>query len=89
MVPLFPYALINLLMGLTPIKLLYYALATWIGMIPVVMVLVNAGTQLGKLQSINGIISPQIMASFVLIALFPYLAKVFIKLIKKNNSQHA
>lgn len=87
LVPVFPFFAINLLMGLTSIKTSTYAIASLIGMAPGTMVFVNAGTQLAKLDSIKGLLSPAIIASFLLLAVFPYLAKFILKIIRsKQNS---
>lgn len=75
LIPLFPYFIINVMMGLTNIRFIPYMLVSWIGMIPATMVYVNAGTQLGQLHSIRGILSPDLILSFILIGIFPLLAK--------------
>lgn len=86
LVPVFPFFAVNLLMGLTSIKTATYALASLVGMAPGSMVFVNAGTQLAKLDSIKGLLSPGIILSFVLLAIFPYIAKYVLKLIKNNKA---
>jgi len=75
LVPLFPFFIINLLMGLLPIRTWRYYWVSQLGMLPATAVYVNAGTQLGQLESTAGIISPSLLASFVLLAIFPLLAK--------------
>lgn len=75
LVPIFPFFLINLLMGLLPIGPWRYYWVSQLGMLPATAVYVNAGTQLGQLDSLSGIISAPLLASFVLLALFPLLAK--------------
>jgi pyruvate/2-oxoglutarate dehydrogenase complex dihydrolipoamide dehydrogenase (E3) component/uncharacterized membrane protein YdjX (TVP38/TMEM64 family) len=75
LVPLFPFFVINLLMGLLPIGTWRYYWVSQLGMLPATAVYVNAGTQLGQLESLSGIISPSLLASFVLLALFPLLAR--------------
>jgi len=82
LVPVIPFFAINLLMGLTSIKVATYFIASLIGMAPGTMVFVNAGTQLAKLDSLKGLLSPALIASFVLLAIFPYIAKYLLKLIK-------
>ena len=86
LVPIFPFFAINLLMGLTPIKTVTYMLASFIGMLPGTMVYVNAGTQLSKLDSMSGLLSPAMITSFVLLAVFPYCAKFLVQQIKKRTS---
>ncbi|MBK7300117.1 MAG: TVP38/TMEM64 family protein [Moraxellaceae bacterium] len=75
LVPLFPFFLINLLMGLTPIKAKTFYLVSQIGMLAGTIVYVNAGTQLAQLQSLSGIMSPSLLFSFVLLGIFPFIAK--------------
>ncbi len=83
LVPVVPFFVINLLMGLTPIKVLHYVVASWAGMLLGTAVYVNAGTQLSKLESLKGILSPSIILSFVLLAAFPHIARYLVKLFKK------
>ena len=83
LVPAIPFFVINLAMGLTPIKVWQYVLASWTGMLAGTIVYVNAGTQLSKLDSLSGILSPPIIISFLLLAAFPYIARRLLKLIKK------
>jgi dihydrolipoamide dehydrogenase len=75
LVPIFPFFVINLLMGLLPIKAWRYYWVSQLGMLPATAAYVNAGTQLGELESASGIISPGLLLSFVLLAVFPLLAK--------------
>ena len=88
LVPVIPFFAINLLMGLTSIKTATYFGASLIGMAPGTMVFVNAGTQLSRLDSIKGLLSPALIGSFVLLAVFPYIAKYLLNLIR-NKSTHA
>ena len=75
LVPIFPFFVINLLMGLLPIRPWRYYWVSQLGMLPATAAYVNAGTQLGELESAAGIISPGLLLSFVLLAVFPLLAK--------------
>lgn len=75
LVPLFPFFVINLVMGVLPIPLLRFYWVSQLGMLAGTAVFVNAGTQLGQLQGLSGILSPSLIASFVLLALFPWLAR--------------
>ncbi len=75
LVPLFPFFLINLAMGLTTIRVWTYAWVSAVGMLPGTMVYVNAGTQLGQLQQPGDILSPELIASFALLGVFPLLAR--------------
>ncbi|MEQ1837799.1 MAG: FAD-dependent oxidoreductase [Candidatus Nitrotoga sp.] len=75
LVPIFPFFLINLLMGLTPMKTRTFYWVSQIGMLAGTLVFVNAGTQLAQLQSLSGILSPALLFSFVLLGIFPIIAK--------------
>ncbi|MCG9787535.1 TVP38/TMEM64 family protein [Vibrio barjaei] len=75
LIPVFPFFLINLLMGLTPIKVSKYYLVSQLGMLPGTAVYLNAGTQLASINSLSGIVSPAVVASFALLGLFPLIAK--------------
>ncbi|WP_028304807.1 FAD-dependent oxidoreductase [Oceanospirillum maris] len=85
LVPVFPFFLINLLMGLTPIKTRTYYWVSQIGMLPGTLIYVNAGTQLGQLDSLSGIVSPEILLSFALLGVFPLIAKKIVALVKKRR----
>ena len=75
LVPVFPFFLINLLMGLTPINTSTYFWVSLVGMAAGTAVYVNAGTQLAALTSLSGILSPALIGSFALLATFPWLAR--------------
>jgi len=86
LVPLFPFFLINLVMGLTPVKTSVFYIASQLGMLPGTAVFVNAGTELGKIDSLQGIISPGIIFSFVLLALFPLIAKKALAIVEQRKA---
>ncbi|MBL8307114.1 MAG: FAD-dependent oxidoreductase [Rubrivivax sp.] len=75
LVPVFPFWLINLLMGLTPMGAGRFYLVSQLGMLAGTAVYVNAGTQLAAIQSPGDILSPALLGSFVLLGLFPLVAK--------------
>ena len=75
LVPVFPFWLINLLMGLTPMGAARFYLVSQVGMLAGTVVYVNAGTQLAAIQSPGDVLSPGLLGSFVLLGLFPLLAK--------------
>ncbi|HHP0458572.1 TPA: TVP38/TMEM64 family protein [Vibrio harveyi] len=75
LIPVFPFFLINLLMGLTPMTIARFYLTSQIGMLPGTAVYLNAGTQLATIDSLSGIVSPTVLASFALLGLFPIIAK--------------
>ncbi|WP_038176911.1 MULTISPECIES: TVP38/TMEM64 family protein [Vibrio] len=75
LIPVFPFFLINLLMGLTPLSTLRFYLISQLGMLPGTAVYLNAGTQLAQIDSLSGIVSPSVLLSFALLGLFPVIAK--------------
>lgn len=75
LLPLFPFFLVNILMGLTNIKTWTYYWVSQIGMLAGTFVYVNAGVQLAQIESLGDIISPTLLASFALLAIFPLIAK--------------
>ena len=85
LVPLFPFFVINLVMGLTSLKTKTFYGVSQLGMLAGTVVYVNAGTQLGKLESLSGILSPGLIGSFVLLGLFPLLAHKVVDAIKANK----
>ena len=85
LVPIFPFFVINLGMGVTPIKTWTFYWVSQLGMLAGTAVYVNAGTQLGQLESLAGILSPGILVSFTLLGLFPLIAKKIINLIKAKQ----
>ncbi|MES9844101.1 MAG: FAD-dependent oxidoreductase [Candidatus Sedimenticola sp. 6PFRAG5] len=86
LVPIFPFFVINLVMGLTPIRTWTYAWVSQVGMLAGTLVFVNAGTQLGKLESLSGILSPNLIFSFVLLGVFPLIAKKILQAIKARKA---
>lgn len=85
LVPLFPFFVINLLMALTPIRTLTFFLVSQLGMFPATVVYVNAGTQLAKIDSLAGIVSPGLVVSFTLLGLFPLVAKKTVEVIRARR----
>ena len=85
LVPIVPFFLVNLLFGLTTMKARTFYGVSQIGMLAGTIVYVNAGTQLGKLESLSGIVSPTLLGSFVLLGLFPVLARKLVALVRANT----
>ncbi|HIK73810.1 MAG TPA: pyridine nucleotide-disulfide oxidoreductase [Alcanivorax sp.] len=75
LIPAFPFFVINLVMGLTPLKTWTFYWVSQVGMLAGTAVYVNAGTQLGELDSLSGLLSVDLIGAFVLLGLFPWLAK--------------
>jgi len=75
LIPVFPFWMINLVMALTPLKALTFFWVSQVGMLPGTAVYVNAGTQLGNIDSVKDIFSFRILFSFALLGLFPLIVK--------------
>ncbi len=85
LIPAFPFFAINLAMGLTKISTITFYVVSQIGMFAGTIVYVNAGLQLGQLESLSGILSPKLIGSFALLGLFPLLAKKLISTLKARQ----
>ena len=85
LVPAFPFFLINLAMGLTPMRTRTFYWVSQLGMLLGTLVYVNAGTQVAKIDSLKGILSPGLLISFALLGLFPLAAKKVVDLIKARR----
>ncbi len=87
LVPIFPYFIINLVMGLTPIRALTFFLVSQAGMLAGTIVYVNAGTQIAKIEQLKDIASPTLILSFVLLGIFPLLAKKTVDYLKQRKEK--
>jgi pyruvate/2-oxoglutarate dehydrogenase complex dihydrolipoamide dehydrogenase (E3) component/uncharacterized membrane protein YdjX (TVP38/TMEM64 family) len=85
LVPIFPFFVINLVFGLTPLKAFSFYWVSQLGMLVGTAVYINAGTQLGRLQSLSGILSPGLLISFVILGLFPLISKKGLDLFKQRK----
>ncbi|MDP1687289.1 FAD-dependent oxidoreductase, partial [Hydrogenophaga sp.] len=85
LIPVVPFFVINLVMGLTKMKAITFYWVSQIGMLAGTLVYVNAGTQLAQINSLQGILSPALLGSFVLLGLFPLIAKGIVGLLQKRK----
>ena len=85
LIPVVPFFVINLLMGLTKMKAWTFYWVSQLGMLAGTAVYVNAGTQLGQLNSLQGILSPGLLGSFVLLGLFPLIARKVVEAVQKRK----
>lgn len=88
LIPVFPFFLINLLMGLSKMSASKFYLYSQLGMLPGTMVYLNAGSQLADIQSLSGLLSPEVLVSLAILGLFPLVAKFIIGKIS-NKKNHA
>ncbi len=85
LVPLVPFFVINLLMGLTKMRTATFYWVSQLGMLAGTLVYVNAGTQLARIDSLKGILSPGLIGSFVLLGVFPIIAKKIVDAIQARR----
>ncbi len=85
LIPVVPFFLTNLLMGLTRMKVWTYYWVSQLGMLAGTAVYVNAGTQLAQLDSVKGILSPALLGSFVLLGIFPLMARRIVAAVQKRK----
>jgi len=85
LIPAIPFFAVNLVMGLTKIKTWTFYWVSQLGMLAGTFVFVNAGTELGKIESLGDILSPGLIFSFLLLGIFPLIAKKIIDTVKANK----
>jgi pyruvate/2-oxoglutarate dehydrogenase complex dihydrolipoamide dehydrogenase (E3) component/uncharacterized membrane protein YdjX (TVP38/TMEM64 family) len=85
LVPAFPFFMINLVMGLTPMRAWTFYWVSQVGMLAGTIVYVNAGTQLAAIDSLRGILSPALIGSFALLGIFPLIAKKIVDGVKAKK----
>ena len=85
LVPAFPFFMINVVMGLTSMKAWTFFWVSQLGMFLGTIVFVNAGTELAKITSLKGILSPGVLGAFVLLGIFPIIAKKIIDSLKARK----
>ena len=85
LVPAFPFFVINLVMGLTPLKTWTFYWVSQLGMLLGTIVYVNAGTELGKVTSLKGILTPSLIGAFILLGIFPLIAKKLVDVFKARK----
>ncbi len=86
LVPAFPFFAINLAMGLTSLRLWTFFWVSQLGMLAGTIVYVNAGTQLAQIESASGIFSSEIILSFLLLAMLPFIGRKIIELIRTRKA---
>ena len=85
LIPVVPFFAVNLLMGLTPIRMLTFYLVSQAGMLAGTAVYVNAGTQLAQVEDLSGIVSLPLLVSFALLGLFPWIARKILQVVKRRG----
>lgn len=87
LIPVFPFFVINLAMGLTPLRMLTFYWVSQVGMLPGTAVYINAGKELARIESLSGILSPSLLASFALLGLFPLAIKKLMGWYRKKSGR--
>ncbi len=87
LVPLFPFFLVNLLSGLTKVKLPIYFLGTMIGILPGSFVYANAGSNLAQINSLSDIASPGVLGAFALLGIFALIPSIYKRIKNKKDLQ--
>lgn len=85
LVPVFPFFIINLVMGLTAMRTGVFYIVSQVGMLPGTLVYVNAGTQIGQIESLGGLLSPALIGSFFLLGVFPLVARKILDGVKARR----
>jgi pyruvate/2-oxoglutarate dehydrogenase complex dihydrolipoamide dehydrogenase (E3) component/uncharacterized membrane protein YdjX (TVP38/TMEM64 family) len=85
LVPVFPFFLINLAMGFTQLPVRTFWWVSQLGMLPGTLVYVNAGRELGQLESLGGVLSPGLVGAFVLLGLLPVLSRKALDVFKARK----
>jgi uncharacterized membrane protein YdjX (TVP38/TMEM64 family) len=78
LIPVVPFWLLNLGMGLTPIRTRTYALVSWLGMLPATFVYVNTGTELSRIESPADVLSPRVVGALLLLACLPLIVRFLV-----------
>ena len=85
LVPVFPFFIINVVMGLMTIKTWTFYWVSQLGMLPGTIVYVYAGTQLAQIETFSDITTPSMLIAFALLGLFPLIAKNFVQFMRKDK----
>lgn len=88
LIPLVPFFVVNPVFGLTKMRATTFYWVSQVGMVPGTLLYVNAGVALGALDSltVGALFTPQIIGSFVLLALFPWVAKAIVESVKRKRT---
>jgi len=86
LLPVLPFFLINLSFGVSAMRMRSFWLISQLGMAPGAFVFANAGSQLSRLDSLHGVLSPALLGSFALLALFPWIARALVRMVRRHRS---
>lgn len=85
LVPLFPFFLVNLLMGLTPIRLSTFFWVSQVGMLPGTLAYVYAGTELANIQNIHDIVSSKLLFAFAILGILPLISSRIVSILRTRK----
>jgi uncharacterized membrane protein YdjX (TVP38/TMEM64 family) len=88
LIPAIPFFVINVVMGLSAMPLRKFYWVSQLGMLPGTMVYLNAGSELGRIESLRDILSPELLLSFALLGIFPLAAKKGLELYRKKSAHN-
>lgn len=88
LIPVFPFFVINTVIALTPMRLSTYYWVSQVGMFPATVVYVNAGKEIGQIDSLSGLLSPSLIVSFVILGVFPLIMKKTLGWYKERRNRH-
>lgn len=86
LVPVIPFFMINLVMGLSPMRLFTYYWVTQLGMLAGIAVYANAGTQIADVENLSEIFTPDLIGSLALLGLFPLLGKHLVRWLRRHRT---
>lgn len=86
LIPVIPFFIINMVMGLTPIRLWTFYWVSQLGMLPGTAIYVNAGSQIAQIDSLGGILSPKVILSFALLGVFPLISRKLLNWYRRRDS---
>lgn len=87
LVPVFPFFVVNLIMGITPISVRSFYWVSQLGMFPATLIYTNAGARLGSIENFRDVMSPAVLGSFVLLGVFPLMMRVVLRAVRQNTSE--
>ena len=85
LLPLIPFFIVNLVMGLTSLRIITFFWVSQLGMLPATLLYINAGSQLNYINSISDIFSPSILFSFLILGIFPLIVKKILSITKSQR----
>jgi uncharacterized membrane protein YdjX (TVP38/TMEM64 family) len=84
--PVAPFFIVNAAMAVMPIRVRSFWWVSQLGMLPATFLYVNAGTELARLESWRGILSPSLIVSFVALGMFPLVVRKLVGRLRGASS---